>query len=326
MLNPKGYSILSKLSATDCHTACKLMAKYNLRQYKYATTDGRSKSILNIKFPTPGLDHLVDAGFLQRHPADKRKVRISRELLAVPPTDEDEVEDASTEEASYLPLDRSRSAVGLARFIPIILLEHAAAALAFDISDLRKMFKRRNLPIYSDPEVGAVVTVKDFYALIEKDHPAYKHHRFDRQMFFQIMANLHSGEWCDPSRPMGYDQRLELELSRVAKLPSTERALRAMEIYESFRDALGIVTEVPAAEISSRITRKMKAMMHNREAKYVRKSKYKTGSKRTHSSSWRDMRFGNATPARQPLPETSTPQQYPPPPQEQDGQSESPRP
>jgi hypothetical protein len=321
MLNTEGFSALSRMSEHDCWIACRLVAKYDLREFKFAEVAHRRCSILDIDTTPEQLSRLVKAGFLEYGGQRAKMVRIRPHLVDRPAPRSAPIEESQPEPRQ--PLKRSRAAIGLAPFIPIVLLEHAAKALGIEYDKLRGMIRDRNIPIYSDPEMGALLTVKDFYTLVSEIHPAYTKHRFDRQMFFQIMANLHSGEWCDPSLPMGYDQRVEMELARVAKLPVNERAIRGMEIYKNFMEAMGIIEAVPEIKNkkASRIAGNVNKLMR------TRKLRYRTQSKGVYFGNWRDLQIDKPIlPDRRSLPETPTPQQYPSPPQEQDGQSENPHP
>lgn len=243
MLNQQGFQVLAKMSPPDRTLACKLLSKYDLRNLHAPDRHYVWTNFLGVRATDSQLARLVSAGFLEYGGEHAKMVRIPERLL-LNPEDMESQNQPDMLKRETQSVKRNRAELGLAPFIPIVILDHAAKALGTDTGHLRNLMRDHRMPIYSDAILGSLMTVADFYKILHIVHPAYEKHRFDRQMFFQILSGLHSGEWADPSRPMAYDQRLEMELAKVAKLPQPERAMRSMEIWEAYRDAWRLIKDV----------------------------------------------------------------------------------
>lgn len=78
-------------------------------------------------------------------------------------------------------------------------------------------------------------------------------------MMLAILTGLDSGSGEHFVRPKPYDKAVEEELRRVASLPEEQMILRAMDIYEAYRDAKRIAD---AAKIRpSQIVKRVDKMM-----------------------------------------------------------------
>ena len=161
-------------------------------------------------------------------------------------------------------LEWLRSALGPVPFVPVIKLDHACKALGLRPYDMRRLVMEYNVHLHIDPALGELMTVAGFYAIVNNAYPQYEWHRFDRQMFFAVLSGLASGEPADPNRPMGFDERLEMELARILKLPLAQRDLRTMDVYSAWRDAktlAGLLTKVLRKE--SPVALRVNAIMHD---------------------------------------------------------------
>ncbi len=171
-------------------------------------------------------------------------------------------------------LEWLRSALGPAPFAPVVKLEHAAKALGLRPFDVRRLVMEYNVHLYIDPVLGELMTVAGFYTIVNRSYPQYDWHRFDRQMFFAILSGLASGEPADPCRPLPFDERLEMELHRVSRLPVVQRELRGMEIYRAWHDARSLTgllrrTLSKASPVAIRVS----AIMHDWRRKQAKSLK-----------------------------------------------------
>jgi len=156
-----------------------------------------------------------------------------------------------------------RQAMGPLPMVPIVPLKYAAEMLDMKERPLRKMILEHNIVLYIDPLLGEMMTIASFHRLFNVIYPWHERTRFDRQMFLNILCGIDSGSAEKFVRPLPYDQKLEQELRRISLLPQPERTLRAMEVYEAFRDAKKISDVVKVAKktpLQSRVERMMKGL------------------------------------------------------------------
>ena len=125
------------------------------------------------------------------------------------------------------------------RMIPLIPISYVSDLLGIrHVSEVRHFCLNYNITIYDDPVFEETINISDFYKLWRGIFLS-KFNRFDSQMMLFMFANVKGPKDRNP-RLMGYDDALEQEIRRVAKMPEPDRTFRAVALYESFRNAIKI--------------------------------------------------------------------------------------
>jgi hypothetical protein len=134
---------------------------------------------------------------------------------------------------------------------PLFSLENIADLLNVTVREVLPLCAQHEIPVTRDPVLGFTLSIWAARMLLLRTIRGREHTaRFDR------IALLHRILEKDPekaSQPPSFDQELEDELERVAKLDEPTRSLRSAQIWENLNDARLIAASLTTRETSSEI-------------------------------------------------------------------------
>lgn len=132
---------------------------------------------------------------------------------------------------------------------PFLSTEMVAEIEGMSAYDVRRLLLDYNIPIYSDPVFGELMSIASFSRFHEQMHHHREPARFDRQALLRSMLAA-----ADPERKQNlpvkaprFSQRLEEEITRVSNLPEPHRTDAALRLWESYADARKVSECVAAA-------------------------------------------------------------------------------
>jgi hypothetical protein len=128
--------------------------------------------------------------------------------------------------------------------VPIIPVSYAMEMLRVGSKGMKRLLLEHGIQVYIDVAMGPMMTIMAFHQMFSLIYPWHERIRFDRQMFFSILAGIDLGGGEKFIRPIPFDVMLEEELARIGKLPEPQRALRAMDVYQAYLDAKSITSVI----------------------------------------------------------------------------------
>ena len=170
---------------------------------------------------TPGKIHaLISSGYLRS---------LSKTEVALPP-------------ASVM--DWLKGMVAPIEMRPLITMGELGDLASMTIDDVRKLCVSYSIPISVDPCFGDMVSLSGALAFFKNLSIYSESAHFDRAHLLLWMMGI--GKDKLNKSPIPYDQRLEMEIARIAKLREPERTMRAVELLGRFTDAQTLAQSVIA--------------------------------------------------------------------------------
>lgn len=158
--------------------------------------------------------------------------------------------------------------------IPLLPLAYAGTLLNVSGNAVRRFCVYYDIPMFDDPTLGELITIKSYYDLVEKLNGAKANkrstHRFDRQTMFQAIAR----GLDKPLRKIlvpPYSQIIEEEIRRVRLMDEPEKGFRSLALYQAFTDAQRAIerfkewagNEIKSEEIQQRRAEKIENLLKN---------------------------------------------------------------
>lgn len=100
---------------------------------------------------------------------------------------------------------------------------------------IRKLCATYAIPIYADEQFGELMTPDSFIRLLDALFGYREPMRFDRAALVEWMRGLKTGRRLRYNLP--YSKLLEGEIRRIVALNEPERTVRAVALWEAYRDA-----------------------------------------------------------------------------------------
>jgi hypothetical protein len=121
------------------------------------------------------------------------------------------------------------------RMIPLIPLKEAGKLWGITEREVMKYCRAGEIPVYSDPASGYLLTFKALKRLARARAKYYKPKRTDRASLFRYyLSEIEGTRWKDPPP---YSKVLEAEIQRIARLEEPWRTVQCVEFVLRFRDA-----------------------------------------------------------------------------------------
>jgi hypothetical protein len=160
-----------------------------------------------------------------------------------------------------------RQTTGMIPMIPMIPVRHVAELLA--TRGVKTLLLEHGIQVYVDAALGELITVASFHRLFNLIYPWHLRSRYDRQMLLAVLTGIDAGSGSAFVKPKPYDQKLEDEIRRVARLPQPQRSIRGMEIYDAYKDAKTIASVVRTT-VKTPLQRRVERIMAIHKAKMDR--------------------------------------------------------
>ncbi len=131
---------------------------------------------------------------------------------------------------------------------PFIGSEMVAELEGIEVPAVRQLCLDYNIPIYSDPVFGELMSISSFYRFHEQMHHQRQPSRFDRQAILAaLMHTVNGDEWRMNMKPHPFSRRLELEVRRISRLEEPARTDAALRLWTAYEDGKKVAECVAAA-------------------------------------------------------------------------------
>jgi len=118
---------------------------------------------------------------------------------------------------------------------PLIPLREVAKLWEVTERHILRICKAYRIPVYSDPEFGHLMSFNGLKSYARARMKYYKPKAYDRASLLRyFLSQIEGVRW---KHPLPYSDKLDREINRIAHLPQPWRTIRAMALYEAFRDA-----------------------------------------------------------------------------------------
>jgi hypothetical protein len=121
------------------------------------------------------------------------------------------------------------------KMISVIPLAEAGKLWNIAEREVMKYCRAAQIPVYSDPAFGYLLTFKALKSLARARATYYKLKRTDRASLLRYyLSEIEGTRWKDPPP---YSKVLEAEIHRIARLEEPWRTVQCVEFVSRFRDA-----------------------------------------------------------------------------------------
>jgi hypothetical protein len=118
---------------------------------------------------------------------------------------------------------------------PLIPLREVGKLWKVTEHHVLKICRAYRIPVQHDPVFGYVMSFNSLKSFARARMKYYKPKGYGRaQLLRYFLSQIEGVRW---KNPLPYSERLEREINRIAHLPEPLRTIRAMALYEAFRDA-----------------------------------------------------------------------------------------
>jgi hypothetical protein len=121
---------------------------------------------------------------------------------------------------------------------------------------IRKLCATYAIPIYADEQFGELMSPDSFIQLLDALFGYREPMRFDRTALVEWMRGLKTNRRLRYNLP--YSKLLESEIGRIVRLNDPERTMRAVALWEAYRDAKLVSTCI--AKYKSSVKHEMKVV------------------------------------------------------------------
>lgn len=137
---------------------------------------------------------------------------------------------------------------------PLTLRPFLSSAMVGELEGITAFAVRRlcldyNIPIYSDPVFGELMSISAYYRFHQQMHSQRDPSRFDRQgMLWAMMHTVAPDEWRRDVKPPRFSRRIELEVRRIAALQEPARTDAALRLWTAWSDTQKVWSSIAAAQ------------------------------------------------------------------------------
>jgi hypothetical protein len=120
---------------------------------------------------------------------------------------------------------------------PLIPTQDIVAALAITEDEFRYMCLVDNIPLQEDPVFGELMSVTAFYVLQQSWLKMRNPMRSDRAALMLMLGILKGALPAGRLTPLPFSDRIDKEISRIARMDEPDRSLRATDLWIAYNDA-----------------------------------------------------------------------------------------
>lgn len=132
---------------------------------------------------------------------------------------------------------------------PFLASEMVAELEGVPVHHVRQLCLEYNIPIYSDPVFGEVMSVSAFYRFHKEMHNHRESSRLDRQaMLVMLMHTVSPDEWRTDINPPRFSRKIEMEIRRIAALAEPARTDAALRLWTAWSETYSVARAIAAAQ------------------------------------------------------------------------------